>query len=336
MAEYGENRGAGDSNRSRSKTILAIDGGGARIVVPMTALVQVEESEPALLSGFDFLAGTSAGALIALALAQGISMTRLSQFIGEAMDYAAQHRRRWMVVIRSLTQPVFPSPLLEAGLRDLFGDAEMSDLLVPVIVPTFSLETLSPHIFSSVPILGATYSRAKVWRVARCALALPAAVSPWRERRDLTLVDGGIAWLNPSALALAEASRHFMLPMSRFRLLSLGSGAAAVRPDPAKAPNAGQLFWLRNGFRVYRGAQCMAAHYLASRLAGATNITRLDLPVPSPHDSGRRYRENLASFAEANSDTLATAIARWIQAQREMMLPPGEAEPPLNELDRRP
>ena len=60
------------------RRILAIDGGGVRGIIPAVVLARLEQAtgKPAR-ETFDFLAGTSTGAVIAGALAAGIPADRL-------------------------------------------------------------------------------------------------------------------------------------------------------------------------------------------------------------------------------------------------------------------
>src|SRR6266496_3276521 len=60
------------------RRILSIDGGGIRGIIPATTLVALEEQmgKP-VCECFDFLAGTSTGALIAAAAAAGVPATRI-------------------------------------------------------------------------------------------------------------------------------------------------------------------------------------------------------------------------------------------------------------------
>src|SRR5436190_3051547 len=62
------------------KRILSIDGGGIRGIIPASTLVALEQQlgRPAR-ECFDFLAGTSTGALISAALAAGVPATRILQ-----------------------------------------------------------------------------------------------------------------------------------------------------------------------------------------------------------------------------------------------------------------
>src|SRR5947208_2018292 len=62
----------------RIRRILSIDGGGIRGIIPASALVKLEQQlgRP-VRECFDFVAGTSTGALIAAAVAAGIPATRI-------------------------------------------------------------------------------------------------------------------------------------------------------------------------------------------------------------------------------------------------------------------
>src|SRR5947209_5536322 len=64
--------------RTPMRRILSIDGGGIRGIIPATTLVALEQQmgKP-VRECFDFLAGTSTGALIAAAAAAGVPATRI-------------------------------------------------------------------------------------------------------------------------------------------------------------------------------------------------------------------------------------------------------------------
>src|SRR3954467_6744965 len=64
--------------QARRRRIVAIDGGGVRGIIPAVALARLEAvtGRPAR-EHFDFLSGTSTGAVIAGALAAGIPAERL-------------------------------------------------------------------------------------------------------------------------------------------------------------------------------------------------------------------------------------------------------------------
>src|SRR5690348_5019293 len=60
------------------RRILSIDGGGIRGIIPASALVALEQQTgKPVRESFDFLAGTSTGALIAAAAAAGVPATRI-------------------------------------------------------------------------------------------------------------------------------------------------------------------------------------------------------------------------------------------------------------------
>jgi patatin-like phospholipase/acyl hydrolase len=63
---------------AKKKSILSIDGGGIRGIIPASTLVALEQQlgKP-VRDCFDFVAGTSTGALIAAAVAAGVPATQI-------------------------------------------------------------------------------------------------------------------------------------------------------------------------------------------------------------------------------------------------------------------
>lgn len=75
------------------RLILSVDGGGVRGIIPATLLASLERAnERPARDTFDFLAGTSAGALIVGGLVAGLPAERVASLIGER---AGEIVRRW-------------------------------------------------------------------------------------------------------------------------------------------------------------------------------------------------------------------------------------------------
>src|SRR5215510_16436355 len=79
---WGDLRSRYESRRPRC--LLALDGGGIRGVMTLGILKRIEEAvgQP-LWQYFDYIAGTSTGAIIAAALARGLSVDEVTAFYRE-------------------------------------------------------------------------------------------------------------------------------------------------------------------------------------------------------------------------------------------------------------
>lgn len=248
-------------NDGSPKRILSLDGGGLRGILSLGILERVEDllrdrhgSDESfrLCHYFDLIAGTSTGAIIAAALAQGRS-------VGEVRDKYFSLGRR--VFERSLLRQVllrarYDERALVSELKDLFGvDTTLGgpELLTGLLVVIKRLDSGSPWPVSNNPsgryfVAGANGRMGNrdypLWQVVRASTAAPSYFEP--ETITITgghnvnpvtgsFVDGGVSpFNNPALQALMYASLEgyrvgWDSGAERLLLVSVGTGAA----DPA-------------------------------------------------------------------------------------------------------
>ena len=89
------------------RLILSVDGGGVRGIIPATLLAGLEQATGrSVRDTFDFLAGTSAGALIVGGLVAGLPAERVASLIGERAGEIVR-RRPWSLAARILTGSMY-------------------------------------------------------------------------------------------------------------------------------------------------------------------------------------------------------------------------------------
>ena len=237
--------------------MLALDGGGIRGIVSLGFLKRLEEllagrqKDPAafrLGDYFDYVGGTSTGAIIAACLARGMSVDEISEFylnVGPEMFEKSRLDRRLASMYRS-------DPL-EAQLRKTFDgerpdrDLSPENLRCLLLVVTRNVTTDSPWPISSNP--DAQYNdparadcnlRVPLWKIVRASTAAPVFFPPeivnWDEAdptRTFTFVDGGVTpYNNPAFLlyrmATSPAYRlEWKQGESNLLMVSVGTGAAS-------------------------------------------------------------------------------------------------------------
>jgi patatin-like phospholipase/acyl hydrolase len=233
--------------------ILSVDGGGVRGIVPAVLLEEIEARLRAqgrcryLHEVFHLAAGTSTGALIALAL------TIPSAPSAEAADRPAVRSATDLVELyRNLGTAIFPGSArtlrgrlrgtlrskytdgeLVRILRRLFGQRTLRDAFTDLLIPSYDTESRVPRFFEKRPSLGGWEEAADfyAWEAARAATAAPTYFTPARIRglsasgRGYSLIDGGVFANNPGLCAYAAARRLY--PQARrFTIVSLGTGNA--------------------------------------------------------------------------------------------------------------
>ena len=245
----------------RPKRILALDGGGLRGVLSLGILEKIEDllrerhgggDDFRLCHYFDLIAGTSTGAIIAAALAQGLS-------VGELTD--KYFSLGWRVFEKSLLRQVllrarYNEQALVAELKDVFGtDTTLGgpELLTGLLVVIKRLDSGSPWPVSNNPrgryfVSGANGRMGNgdypLWQVVRASTAAPSFFEPetitimgGRNLSPVTgsFVDGGVSpFNNPALQALMYASMEgyrvgWETGGEKLLLVSVGTGAA----DPA-------------------------------------------------------------------------------------------------------
>ena len=248
------------------KRILALDGGGLRGILTLGILRRVESvlrdrhgGDPGfrLCHYFDLIAGTSTGAIIAAALATGMSV---DEVIGHYQQLGREvFCREWfrLGVIRSR----YDEAALVTHLQRVFGaDRTLGDesLKTGLLIVTKRLDTGSPwplgnnprgRYFAAGP--GATWisnGRYPLWQVVRASTAAPSYFDPepitiaaQEGKKPVigTFVDGGVSpFNNPSLQAFMYATLdgyrvNWEAGGDRLLLVSIGTGIS----DPSQRPS---------------------------------------------------------------------------------------------------
>lgn len=220
------------------RRILSIDGGGVRGIIPAALLASMETAigERAR-DRFDFLAGTSVGAVIVGGLEAGLPAERIVSLLG-ARAAVVFRRRPWSLLARIATGSMYDIgalfQLLEAELGRASGwtlnDAPR-DLLITAKrvtdgMPWYFVRDSARNAgrFGSVSMLDAITA----------SVAAPTLFAPWRVNGIGELVDGGAGVAgNPVYQACVEAFDYAIgyAPADTI-VVSLGTGWYPRRQRP--------------------------------------------------------------------------------------------------------
>lgn len=125
----------------------------------------------------DLIGGTSAGAAMGAAIAQGLSVPQtLDQM--EAMFIDAKAMRRFTVPIHSLLDPAVFDTELEAR----YGTADIADQPINFFAISTNLSTNDLHV----------HRRGPLWHAVRASGSLPTILPPFIDSDGNILVDGGV------------------------------------------------------------------------------------------------------------------------------------------------
>ncbi|KAK1313343.1 hypothetical protein QJS10_CPA06g02281 [Acorus calamus] len=265
-------------------TILSIDGGGIRGIIPATILAfleaklqELDGEEVRIAYYFDVIAGTSTGGLVAAMLAAPDENNRplfaakdvKAFYLKECPKIFPQFGGPFAPVIstiKAIFGPKYDGKYLRKLIRTILGDTRLHQTLTNVVIPTFNIKLLQPTIFSSYEIGIDTSKDALLSDICIGTSAAPTylpahhfqTTNAGGKERDFDLIDGGVAANNPALVAIGQVMKQVfkgnedffsMKPMDygRFLVISLGTGMS-MKQDKynAKAANKwGVLGWLR-------------------------------------------------------------------------------------------
>jgi len=241
------------------KRILALDGGGIRGILSVEILARIEAllrerlgrtDRFVLADYFDFIAGTSTGAIIAACLSAGMRVDQIRRFY---LENGAEMFDRSCILKRFRHR--FEDEALSARLRAEFGAATTlgSDRLKTLLLLVLrNATTDSPWPVSNNP--AAKYNDRRradcnldlpLWQLIRASTAAPTYFPPESVRigdHTFIFVDGGVTvYNNPAFLALLMATVepfniNWKAGEEKLLLVSIGTGTSPeanldLRPD---------------------------------------------------------------------------------------------------------
>lgn len=270
-------------------SVLAIDGGGIRGVIPARALEALEErmGRP-VCKLFDMVAGTSTGGIIALGLTKPSTpggtdpAYAASELLGLYMDHGRRIFPDELVIkvrtLGGLADPRYTAGPIEKLLADRFGDTKVSEAITELVVPTYDLSGPAPFFFKR------KYARAdgNVWDVpmaiaARATSAAPTYFDParlpaFKDEGEHALVDGGVFANNPATAAYADALDAWTEKVE-IHVVSIGTGlppqTVGHGPIPVpfdRARGWGLAHWARPILEVVLDGAAKAVEYQMIRL----------------------------------------------------------------------
>ncbi|KAJ8619020.1 hypothetical protein MRB53_015206 [Persea americana] len=267
-------------------TILSIDGGGIRGIIPATilsfleSLLQELDGEDARLADyFDVITGTDTGGIMTAMLTAPNENDRPLFTAEDIKAFYHDHcprifpQCRWPFgfltkIFKAIAGPRYSGNYLHELLREKLGKTRLHQTLTNVVIPTYDIKRLQPIIFStykvkSTPSLDAQLSDICIGTSA-APTYLPAHCFETKDSqgnaREFNLIDGGVAVTNPALVAMGEVTKEVfkenpdffpIKPMDyrRFLVVSIGTGSPERRKEytATSASKWGVLGWLLSG-----------------------------------------------------------------------------------------
>ncbi|CAH2042617.1 unnamed protein product, partial [Thlaspi arvense] len=259
-------------------TVLSIDGGGIRGIIPGIILAFLEselqklDGEEARISDyFDIIAGTSTGGLVTAMLTAPDENNRPLFDAKGIKDFYLEHcpnifPQTWhpCPLAKALSGPKYDGQYLHRLVREKLRTTKLHQTLTNIAIPTFDIKRLQPIIFSTYEVKDKPCMDALLSDICISTSAAPTYLpahsfktkDPDGKEKEFDLIDGGVAANNPTLVAIREVTKevmrgssdYFAIDYGRLLVISLGTGSHKVEEkfNADTAAKWGLLGWLHN------------------------------------------------------------------------------------------
>ncbi|KAM3400244.1 hypothetical protein ACQJBY_005243 [Aegilops geniculata] len=255
-------------SQGRLITVLSIDGGGIRGLIPSTILACLESKlqeldgpDARIADYFDVIAGTSTGALVTSMLAAPGDNKRPLFEAKEINNFYLENgpkifpQKSWGFLtpmanmFGAVMGPKYDGKFLHDKIKSLTNDVTVADTVTNIIVPTFDVKYLQPIIFNTYeakvdPLKNAHLSDICI-STSAAPTYFPAHYFTTRDPagklpdREYHLIDGGVAANNPTMAAMSMITKEVLrrnpdfthgkpAEYGNYLIISIGTGSAKM------------------------------------------------------------------------------------------------------------
>ncbi|GLT69811.1 hypothetical protein SLA2020_419330, partial [Shorea laevis] len=292
-------------------TILSIDGGGIRGIIPGVILACLESELQKLDGGeariadyFDVIAGTSTGGLVTIMLTAPNEKNRPLFAANDIKDFYLKHcpdifpqsscplLAPVKKLFNFLSGHKYDGKYLQELLGKKLGNTKLHQTLTNVVIPAFDIKTNQPVFFSTYeakrnPSLDALLSDVCIGTSAAPTYLPPhyfttkntTNSSTEEDIREFNLIDGGVAANNPTLVAMREAKKGMTEVATRFLVISLGTGSNRSTKDKHSAKDGAKwnlCGWLPRMVKIFtRAGAYMVDYHISGELKTDDNYIRI-------------------------------------------------------------
>ncbi|KAL5752891.1 hypothetical protein ACOSP7_023078 [Xanthoceras sorbifolium] len=277
----------GNYEKGKKITVLSIDGGGIRGIIPGTLLAFLESKlqeldgpNARIADYFDIVAGTSTGGLITTMLTtpnkEGSPMFTakdINTFYFEHLpkifpqNSGSNFLSSMTSFVGEMTGPKYDGKYLRSVINQQLGDVTLKETLTNVLIPAFDIKLLQPVIFTTNDAKENALKNARLADVCISTSAAPTYLpAHYFETKDAAtgktnsfdLIDGGVAANNPTLMAISHITKEVLkqkkkpMDSKQMLVLSLGTGEAKKehKYSAATASEWGLLSWVYDNGRM--------------------------------------------------------------------------------------
>jgi hypothetical protein len=272
------------TNLNRPKRLLSLDGGGIRGIISAEILLKIEKiicerpNSPwhCLADYFDFIGGTSTGAILAAGLANGMKVKDLLTFYLEDGPKIFTKNK----ILKRMRARYDPTPL-ENRLQAIFGDTTLGSkqLKTSLMIVTKNVTVNSPWFFVNHP--NSKYFNINrdipLWHLIRASSAAPVYFPPHHFKIGGELyefIDGGMSMFNsPSFQLFLETTYNrygvgWERGKDRLLMISVGTGFSDNRIEFGNAKRHNLLDWARYAVNTLMEDAKVQQHILMELISG--------------------------------------------------------------------
>ncbi|XP_015085189.1 patatin-02-like [Solanum pennellii] len=233
-------------------TVLSIDGGGIKGIIPGIILEFLEEQlqemdnnrDARVADYFDVIGGTSTGGLMTAMITTPNENNRPFAAANEIVPFYIEHGPKIFESSGKKSGPKYDGKYLMQILQEKFGETRLHEALTEVVISSFDIKTNKPVIFTKSNLVQSPQLDAKMYDICYSTAAVPVYFPPHYfvtntsngDKYEFNLVDGAIADVEPSLLSVSVATRLAKedpafasirsLNYKQMLLLSLGTGTS--------------------------------------------------------------------------------------------------------------
>nr|P15478.1 RecName: Full=Patatin-T5; AltName: Full=Group B patatin; Flags: Precursor [Solanum tuberosum]CAA27571.1 patatin [Solanum tuberosum]prf//1301309A patatin [Solanum tuberosum] len=235
-------------------TVLSIDGGGIKGIIPATILEFLEgqlqevdnNTDARLADYFDVIGGTSTGGLLTAMITTPNETNRPFAAAKDIVPFYFEHGPKIFQSSGSIFGPKYDGKYLMQVLQEKLGETRVHQALTEVAISSFDIKTNKPVIFTKSNLAKSPELDAKMYDICYSTAAAPTFFPPHYfatntsngDKYEFNLVDGAVATVDDPALLsisvatkLAQVDPKFAsiksLNYKQMLLLSLGTGTTS-------------------------------------------------------------------------------------------------------------
>jgi len=307
-----------------SRLVLSLDGGGIRGAATTQFLTHVEaaleqDHGKTLRDCVDFYAGTSTGAIIALALATtDLSIAEVNEIYSYKRAKDIFKENKGFFEIDGINAPKYEGSDKSKALKENFGNAKLGDVgdEKHVLAVSYGIERRKPEVLKSTD---PTHCKLASWQVADASSAAP-TYFPTKELsmpgqvEDFWLVDGGVTANNPTMCAIAESIHAWPdMAIQDLRVLSVGTGYHTRKINGPASQKWGALEWFTKGqiLQVLTDERVVA--YQAKTIIAEGNYIRVNADMRKQHGLPNPPDDAMDDISRANITKLKKMGDFWFE-----------------------